>query len=426
MKKTVISLIALGGVLVLLLIIYLNLSTNTNPEVTGVLYKIEEDGIAQIELTNEFGTFKFDKKENEWYVHSNKESYRASKPKMDLMQSALESFKIERVLDTQSEEYGFNNPTATVKVTDTKGNTYSFDVGNETASRASVYIKDKSGKAMVASASEVAQLTGSLQAYRTNEVFTVDTANIRNIKLFEQGSMLIDISNNSYKDWYITYPFNAPARKVVLTEFVSKLRNWQIAGYPKENLTEEQMGLNAPSSQIEITDEAGLTQKLFIGKEEGTQTYVQIGEGEVVMLYTTDLDFSTLTPEQVMYVAPLASPIDNVSAISVEYEGDVYEYNLDYTTKTPKVTQNGEEVPYEKFTAIYAKYITLNAKGYAPMQSGDNTPVAKLKTVLKDGSTLELTLTNKDADTLYMLIDGKKEFYLYKADLEELLYRIKN
>ncbi|MEG2957880.1 MAG: hypothetical protein RR826_06405, partial [Christensenellaceae bacterium] len=163
MKKNIRNLLILVIVFAALLTVFLILDSNNDPAATGVLYKIEDDGIKKIEINNEFGSYAFEKTGEEWMISSGEDTYRTNPEKMNLLISSLQSVPIDRVLDEKIVEYGFEQPRATVKVTDTKGNTYSFLVGAETASRANAYVYDlKTKKSMVTSTAAVSQLTGSL------------------------------------------------------------------------------------------------------------------------------------------------------------------------------------------------------------------------------------------------------------------------
>ncbi|MEG1859600.1 MAG: hypothetical protein RR193_04575, partial [Christensenellaceae bacterium] len=129
MKKNIRNLLILVIVFAALLTVFLILDSNNDPAATGVLYKIEDDGIKKIEINNEFGSYAFEKTGEEWMISSGEDTYRTNPEKMNLLISSLQSVPIDRVLDEKIAEYGFEQPRATVKVTDTKGNTYSFLVG---------------------------------------------------------------------------------------------------------------------------------------------------------------------------------------------------------------------------------------------------------------------------------------------------------
>ncbi|MEG0584912.1 MAG: DUF4340 domain-containing protein [Christensenellaceae bacterium] len=425
MKKNIRNLLILVIVFAALLTVFLILDSNNDPAATGVLYKIEDDGIKKIEINNEFGSYAFEKTGEEWMISSGEDTYRTNPEKMNLLISSLQSVPIDRVLDEKIAEYGFEQPRATVKVTDTKGNTYSFLVGAETASRANAYVYDlKTKKSMVTSTAAVSQLTGSLQAYRAKDVLTIDSTKIRRLAFYENEKLYMSVTNTDYKNWALEYPFEAPARKVILTEFVAKMRGWEVAGYPEQTQTKADMGLENPKTAMQITDANGNQQTIFFGKDDGTTTYVQIGENEIVKLYTVDVNLSTMTPEQVMYVAPLESNIGELKSISVTKDTP-YVFTIDHSGSVPVITENGKDVSYQDFSGILTKYITLNATGYDPKQiDTSGKPVAVCTSVLTDGGTKELKLYPRDADTLYMLVDGKTEFYLNIADLDELLYRI--
>lgn len=439
MKKNVRSILILVCVAAALYAGYALVLSNENPAQTGMLYKLGNDQIKQVKLENQYGSFVFEQQEGSWVVETSG-VYNTNPEKIDLLLSCLKEFKITRMLPQERSEYGFDKPQAKVSVVTNGGKKHSFVVGAEAIQGSSVYIKSN-GRVMLTSTGMISQLTGSLAAYRAKDVLKVDPKKIRTIDYYIKGEKILSISNTDYQNWIMHEPFEAPARSVVLNEFVSKLKKLIIAQYVDADAAED-TGLDNPARWMVLTDWAGRQQKLFFGTVEGNFEYVRIGgEKDVVKLYASDLDFSQLTPQGVMYIAPLDIGIANVQSVSIQAGGKTELFTLQHKDDAVEgdsnisVQCNGADIALTDFVSVYFKCITLNADGFEPVQAGQSVfgeCEAVCTTTLLNGEKVELSLYRRDADTLYMVYNGKMltsgqmGFYLQKSSLKELLYRLQS
>ena len=422
--------ILLGLLCVGLVAAYFIISANENPAAKGVLYELRQEQIERIELKNTFGDFAFYQQDGAWVVESNG-VYRTNPEKMDLLLGCLGEFAITRMLTDEKAEYGFDEPQAQVEVVTSRGNSYRFTVGNDAISGSSVYIKS-GGNVMLTSTAMTSQLTGSLAAYRAKDVLMVDPAAIRSIEYMVDGTQTLTLSNTDYHHWSITYPFTVPAREVILNELVAKLRTLVIAGYVDAESKAQKTGLTNPQASMILTDENGVTQRLDFGSIQDTVQYVRIGsESDIVQLYASDLDFSALTPEGVMYIAPLDIPVDTVKSVSIAANGMVDVLLLDRGGESTIATLNGKPIDYaESFVSVYFKCITVNADGYEAKPSDPGAREAVITVTKTDDTIVELSLYRRDDQTLYLYVDGEPVraggtmFYSDAVSLTELLYRL--
>lgn len=424
------TLIILAAVAILLCGIYIWMETTDDATISGSLYRMAEDEtVTGIKISNIYGNYEFVlDDQQDWSVAADGSTYRTHSNKMELMIGALKEIPVTRVLDEELPDYGLESPQAVVTCTTSKGNTHSFAIGNETVSHSEVYIRDqRNGRVMITTTGAVAQFTGSLSAYRDKEIFTIDKQNIVTVEYYQNGQhqLTVDRSGGS---WMLTYPFEAPARNVVMTEFVSEWGKWTAAGFPKEgDHNYAAMGLEDSTSWIEFTDANGETQRLTIGATQGTGTYVRTGDlDEVAVMYTTDLDFTEFTPDGLVFVSPLKTTADQIAGITVQTAAGIDTFVVEQLENgKQKVTLNGAEIDPNTFASIFSKYIGMNADGYAPGQAGDSV-VAVLTTTYVDGSGAQLILQPRDENTFFMYVDGRTDFYMNASELAELLYRIES
>ncbi len=428
--KTIRNGIILGIACIALVAAYFLITANENPAAKGVLFDVGNDHIAAIRIENTFGDFSFYEADNAWVIESDG-VYRTNPEKIQLLLGCLEKFSINRMLTEEKSEYGFSSPQARVWVTTSGGKSYQFIVGNDAISGSSVYIKS-GDNSMLTSTAMTSQLTGSLAAYRAKDVLMVDPASIRSITYFVDGEQKLSLKNTNYHDWTLEFPFQAPAREVVLNELVARLRTLVIAGYVDATSGKSDTGLDAPVASMILTDQNGVTQTLDFGSVLDTVQFVRIGsESDIVQLYVSDLDFKDLTPEGVMYVAPLDIPIDLVQSVSIKTGGTEDLLVLDRSGAVTSATLNGKPVDYaETFVSIYFKCITINADGYdmTPLAQGERE--ATITVTKTNGETVELSLYHRDEDTQYLYKNGEPIrsgdtiFYTDARSLTELLYRL--
>jgi len=413
--------VVLGGV-------YFWMENTEDAAISGSLYRMDEgETITGISIDNTYGLYEFAlDEEGRWNVTTDGNTYRTHTNKMDLILSALNYIEITRVLEEEIPDYGLEQPQSVVTCTTSKGDRHSFAIGNETASKAEVYIRNQAdGRVMVTSTGAVAQFTGSLSAYRDKEVFTIDKENIVSVVYCKDGEQQLAV-NRFDGSWKLTYPFEAPARQIVMNEFISACTKWTAAGFPQEgNEDYASMGLEDSTTWLEFADVNGETQRLQIGSAQGTGTYVRTGdEDEVAVMYTTDLDFSEFTPDALVFISPLKATADQLASITVQTALGTDTFVVEQLEGgKQKVFLNGAEIHSNDFASIFSKYIGMNADGYAPGDGG-NSVVAVLTSTYVDGSAAQLILQPRDETTFYMLVDGRTDFYMNASELEELLYRI--
>lgn len=420
-KKLLVLLI----ILAVLIVAYIALSTSEDPGISGKLFSIEGQQVEWIELKNNYGEYDFTLENGAWTVSENGQSYRTNPQKMKLMLDSLNDFTLSRVLDQEIGLYGFEEPVANVTLRTDAGEEYAFLVGNTTASASSIYVKDaKSNVVGITATATVAQLDGSLSAYRDKNVFTIDSTNLRQLVYYKAGQPAIGLVSNG-ENWYLSHPYEAPANALAVNELLAMINGWTIAGFPDmEQIDETDMGLADTSDALILVDANGNKQMLQFGGTSGSATFVRTGgEGDVAMLYTADIDFTGFDEQNLLFVTPLRAPLERVSTMTIMLDGQEYELKADHAAKT--ASQNGRLIDYEDFVGIYYKYILLVADGRDAAGPKDKTVVAQMRTTADDGQELNLTLVPRDESTYFMVLsDGTSVYYMNRQRLEALAERI--
>jgi hypothetical protein len=406
--------------------VYWYLSSDQEPSVTGVLYTFpSSDRLVEIHITNPHGSVTFTRVDDKWNI-TEPGSYRANQKKANVMESLLLNLPIKRVLDSELPEYGFDDPQATIEIFSASGIRKVFFVANLTASKAQVYLKDsESGKVFVCDLGTVTQFDGSLDSYREKDVFSVDKSNIVQFSYFLDGEKQLTVERINGQDWQLVFPYQAPARKIQINEFLIKLRKWTAIAYPSSSeVNYQDMGLDAPGHVLEVMDANGETQRLEFGTVAAGMVFVRTGSQEdVAGIFAIDVDFSPLNATNLLFFAPLHTSIDRVSKIQIISRNGNTIFDLDQSTQPPRITSNSKEIPYEAFVSFFVKYLSLSADGYESVtKPGEETLL--FKTTYLDGQTTEVRLLERDADSFYLQVDGQTGFYLSNKKVDMLLDRL--
>ncbi len=420
MMKQKLRFILAGALAVALAVAWLLVINDQDPGRTQQLFRpARTEEISRIEIKNSYGDFQFYQDDQGWLVSDGTGSYLTNAEKMRLLTDSLLHFKVLRLLETEQPEYGTDQPRAAVQFETNQGRQFLVLVGNSCPNSAESYAK-AGGLAgtIITDAASVAQLTGSLSAYRTNDVFSIDLGQLQSLEYSAGGEKKLGFYREEGGAWALDYPFSAGARKLEISEFLAAMSQWRIADYPERFKPASGGG----DESLRITDTSGRSQTIQLGAVEGALRYARIGgQEDVVALYTSDVDLSVLRPEALVYETPLYESINNVSSVYMNIGGSTIQAEIDAQAGVVKI--DGRLVDYEAFTGVYYRYVLLLADGWdADPKPGE--PVAQFISTLKDGGERTLTLYERDEESLYMEYGKGQGFYLELRRLQQLCDRL--
>ena len=394
----------------------------------GVVFSLRNgEEISSIKLSNAYGTFFFlkDKDSEIWSVEAEGIWYRTHVPKMTLLLSALSDMPVRRVLESENDNYYLNNPAAIVVLETNNGKRYEYSFGRTGADVNSVYVKNLAGVIVLTDSFVFDQVMGSLAAYRDKKVFSVDLFEIERLEYFYNGQVVVNCYRESPTEWYMDFPWSAPARHIELTELVARMSNWIIAGYP-DVVDLKESRLDPPLETLVLTDNNGKRQTLDFGTIDGLSRYVRTGDrGDVVYLYAADVDLSILSPDSLFFIAPLRSRLELVSGFSVKYGNEGWDLFYDQLSNTA-FWDNGI-LSGEEFVSVFYRFISMVAdgrdSGTVPRLTG--SPAASLMLNHIEGLPAKLDLFPRDDNGYFMRINGEDTpYYINAKRLSDLLDRI--
>ena len=383
---------------------------------------LSSDGIASSRSKGNPG---MDDRIHIWFVETEGIRYRTNAPKMTLLLESLSSLPVKRVLESERDGYGLAFPVAHALLKTNAGRRYEYSFGNTGTDVNTVYTKNTGGSVILTDTFAFNQVTGNLAAYRDKNVFSVDLLDIDTLEYGCSGQLTIVCRKEGPTEWYMDYPWKVPARHIELTELIAHMAAWGIGGYP-EAVDQKEAGLDPPLETLVLVDAKGNRQKLDFGKTDGLYRYVQIGgQGDVVFLYAVDVDFSVLSAESLLFIAPLRTQMGEVSTFSVKSGANVWTLSYDQLSDT--AFWDYGLLDNEEFVSIFFKFISMVADGYdtgiLPQLGGK--PIAVMSLKKTDNGSAKLELFPRDKDTYFMRINGDDTPYFINAvRLSNLLDRI--
>ena len=383
--------------------------------------------INSIVLTNMFGTFSFTKElnGNGWIVETDGIRYRTHDTKMMLLLEVLSDIPVVRVLESENEIYGLSDPLARALIKTNRGRSFEYVFGNPGSNVNTIYAKTMAGTVFLTDLFVFNHVSGSLVAYRDKNVFSVDLLNIERLEYLYHGQSVVDCRRESSVEWFMDYPWTAPARHIELTELLARMGTWIIAGFP-ENVDLNSAGLSPPLETLQLTDKDGNSQTLYFGETEGIFRYVQTGEmGDIAFLYASDIDLSVLSPQSLVFIAPLRTRIDQVSQIGIEYGNETWNFTFDQNTNT--AFWNYGILNKDEFVSVFFRFISVVADGHdaAVIPRLRGNPEVILSLSQTDGILSKLELFSSREDRFFMRINGEDTpYYIYANQLSNLLERI--
>jgi hypothetical protein len=253
------------------------------------------------------------------------------------------------------------------------------------------------------------------------------------------------------ENWMVTVPFTYPADYDVIKNMRDSAESLRLGIYvgTEKELNLSDYGLDRPKAVLEFhmaegstgtVSDAGVydvsdweerTVTLALGNPKSEMVDYVLCGGEV---YTINhFTVSTFTETEPLATAaryPVATPLNSLESVMVEKQGqETVHYALIHQdtentdsseASTARCIRNGEEIPYESFSAAYERLLTVTVSG---ILKGDYTlrePHTKytFRTVSAGTHTVELS----DYDGMHdaVIMDGHALFYLIKDGMTEM------
>ncbi len=391
------AILLLCGALVLLLQNDGGEDASSIPDSSDAKYLVTDksaEDVKSIVVTNPTGTYTVAKRGEDYVV----ESYLAengetvSVPGDVLFAStAIESFAdsiftatITETLEGAADNlalYGLQNPQISVAVSYTDGTGFAFDIGSEAPDATSYYVYNPAAKEVgLIAKSSLSRAGNAKETYvektlvptpGEDEVYA-DTVvlggSVRPEEIVLEAVYTQDEETNAaiMGGYRVTAPKNKDV-DVNNTAFLAEgLWGAQAAAAVTIAPTEEQLaeaGLAEPYSTLHLTY-AGKTLELKLGnKNADGKYYCTTTENNAIFLVGADVvPWAEYTAFNMYYKLVQVPHIATVSALTVEFDGKAYRFDLTHGEESElTVSSGGKDVPDEAFRSFYQ--LIISAKG---------------------------------------------------------------
>ncbi len=331
-------------------------------------------------------------------------------------------------------KFGLDNPaTDTVKMKD--GTVKVLEIGSETPTKESVYVKLKgSDKIYLVSSNIISTLKVNGVYYKERRLFTPEKEDLNEIRMERNGDTSFTLDKNSDGKWAITSPVSGNVNEEQLDTMLNYFSSFSVWNFVDDKSPDLSVyGLDKPSYVMEVKSKTG-SMKLLLGKEKtrDTEMYGKLADSnDIFVLTLSSLNFLDVPLSDLFERFVYSTDIKDVTDIQADMDGQVTNCVLQLdpggNKDKDKFTVNGKDASGKDengdfyFRAYYKALISLmftdldiNAK---PTGTPEITFTYRLN---KSPGTVKVELIPRNTETYYAMVDGKYTGKIvYKRDFDE-------
>lgn len=434
------------------------------------IYVIKEDSESLVHTTSYYSTgetFSVDYSKNEdgtysYEAYPHTEFFEYNTSKFRSMMFTLTNLTAIAMVEENAEDisaYGLDEPRFRMEISFADGRTINLYVGDETPVDSNFYIMTDQSNAVYTLGNYMANLIIRPEIeYRNIAVFPQYTeediyTNINWVRLTKRGEAPIDIhydpeftidGNKASSVYMMLSPvLSSCADEKVQEEVLDKVAATSYEGIVCDITADElgDYGFDDPA-RLEMTDVSGNSLDIVLGKFVGSHIYAALGEqydafmdGEysrlTVLVYSAasfewlELDYKTLLNRAVWI-----QDIHSVASIRYDMAGEVYELELseydDVTASEIEVVRtvgvlNGKDINEKNTKRLFSRTLNLRQVGEVPADAQLAAAEYTITLTLRDGGTRVLELAPMNDRQYACTVDGKREFYVYKTNITNIL-----
>lgn len=358
------SIIALGVALILLVGVYIFLSTRPKAVVpddtapTVDISKVDKATIVNIALTNESGEIIFEKNDEGW-TSTKPYPVKLAQSTVDDLSRSFTALTADVVVEEEPSDlsiYGLKDPVVKGEAELKDGTKVVLNLGNKTAEGSTYYLmKEGDPKVYTVWSSYGQKLSSSLSDFRDKTLTQINLAEMSYLYMAKEGQKEIEIvtSEEQTEDqvqyrlglYEMVKPYKQP-RGIDSTKLDEKLKglpNLVIKDFADDNPTDLSVyGLDKPVMQFIIKDSANTLDLAFGNTLDDGTIYFKTADSDAV--YTMDkaqLDFMNTKPMEIMERFSYIVNIDSVDKVVIEGKGKTH--TLTMTRATEKAAKEGEK-----------------------------------------------------------------------------------
>lgn len=223
-----------------------------------------------------------------------------------------------------------------------------------------------------------------------------------------------DMKQGIANAWNMISPIQVQARD---SEIEAKLIN-PISSIPEKMYVSdkgdyENYGLSQKDSYIVLTDSDGNSKTVYFSPDTGGKSYM-VSDGSKYIYEMGEDSYSRIRLIDIVSRYIYTTRQNLISTVTVEGSGK--KYTLDFSD-SPNISVNGKKVTdSQKCNEIFYAVCALLADDINTEPSGDTS--LKMTYNLKDGKTVNVAFSDKDARYMNASIDGKPLYTILKSKID--------
>lgn len=431
--------IILAVAIISLLVVYFVLSSvgNNSDELPEVKYEtiieVDRENIKKLTVDNPTGKYTFSYENGIELINAN-ENIKIDKDKVKTLLSEVSVVLADSVVgdDIENlEEYGFDNPYASLTINEKDGKETILYLGNETPVKDGRYVKlNNEKKVYILSSSKCNIIERKLGYYRLDVKIDINQEEIKRIELKIRGKEDIvfvekgadvsaDTDNNIFAAYEMITPYKWDAEGGEVQKIIDAVTNFAVIDYVADGDVDfDKYGLGKPYAEISVTEKNGKNVKISLGNNVDGKYYVMLNDVKTVYTVSNE-NFNFLTIEPVSFLQRLAF-LRNIATVKrIEYN------HIDKTKATFdikkidddnfEIKKDGKNVSQKVFIEAYMELISVSIEGGLKNVT-PKTPLLSYQFYYNDGTVDNVCFYDYDERRVAYSLNDKIQFYVNKTE----------
>lgn len=328
-------------------------------------------------------------------------------------------------LPSDPAEYGFDNPTAKVKIELINDEIREFVLGKQvTGGKGDFFLDTVNNKAYVVSVYMADGLTRNVNSYRKTKLATIYPSDVKRLEINNSnGKMVMELLPSNYTSelaMSMTYPDKAALDENVADSVLSAVGDIMVVDFVDDDPTQlSKYGLLNPSLVLNVETSSDEYSIKFGDKDEKGNIYAMLDGVNFVFTQNTNLYNAcvNITPYSLMSKFVNIVNISDVASITVEGKGEKHILEI---KSGDEFYIDGKNALDDSFRTVYQSIIGIKGSGLAKNNVSSETEYT-IEFVYKNGESSKYEYASYDDLNYYVESNGKRGFITLKKGLDDMM-----
>jgi len=331
-----------------------------------VLPKLDRDQVTGLEITNQHGQFRFEKRDGSWQLVEPIEGP-ADEGAVSALLSQLVNLKAERSFskgEVDPKVYGLDTPPMTVTLTTQDGMTFQLEVGEKTALGSNRALTRGDGKILLCAGWFANDLGKDLDAWRSHSVVDVSPSKVASLDI-RSGEDHIKVVRDG-RVWRLLDPIKDLADRRHVEDLITDINGTRIQEFLDAKADLKALGLDHPERTVTIVRTEGAQPvELEFGKTREVKGRQQIAcrRNGKDLFWVDDKGQVRLGKAPVLWRSPVLYPFDSWDVNRLEISAGGKTVKLDRSGGVWKLA-NGSEAEGSEVLSRLSKLSQMKATDF--------------------------------------------------------------